>query len=103
MSLSNAEKKSLRAIGHTLNPIVIIAQNGLSENIRLELERALKEHELIKVKLAIPDREAKKALTDEICADFKAECVQSIGHVVLLYRAARKPDPKLSNIARNKK
>ena len=63
MSLSNAEKKSLRAIGHSLNPIVIIAQNGLSENIRLEIERALKEHELIKVKLAIPDREAKKALT----------------------------------------
>ena len=103
MSLSNAEKKSLRAIGHTLNPIVIIAQNGLSENIRMELERALKEHELIKVKLAIPDRDAKKALTEEICADFSAECVQSIGHVVLLYRAARKPDPKLSNIARNKK
>ena len=102
MPLSNADKKRYRQIGHNLNPIITIAEKGLSDNIRQELERALKEHELIKIKL-VCDREEKAQLNETICADFKAECVQSIGHVLLLYRAAKKPDPKLSNILRELK
>ncbi len=102
VSLSNSEKKNFRAIGHNLSPVVIIAQNGLTENIRLEIERALNDHELIKLKLLVPDRDAKKALTKKICTDFSAECVQSIGHVILIYRAAKKPDPRLSNIKQYK-
>lgn len=100
MSLTNAEKKRFRAIGHNLKPVVIIAQKGLTENIGLEINRALDSHELIKLKLQIPDREAKQQLTEEICKKFKAEAVQSIGHVLLLYRAAKRPDPKLSNLLR---
>ncbi|GAB5499253.1 MAG: ribosome assembly RNA-binding protein YhbY [Pseudohongiellaceae bacterium] len=101
MPLSNADKKRYRQIGHSLNPVVTIAQKGLSETIREELERALAEHELIKVKI-VADRDEKKVLAAQICADFNAECVQSIGHVILLFRAARKPDPKLSNLVRHK-
>jgi len=101
MNLSNADKKKFRSIGHSLKPVVIIAQNGLTENIQTEIERALKEHELIKVKLAVPDRDAKKALSEKICRDFNAECIQSVGHIILLYRAAKKPNPKLSNLKRS--
>lgn len=98
MTLSNMLKKQYRAIGHNLHPIVTIAQKGLSENIRLELERALRDHELIKIKLAAADREAKKELVEAICKEFHAECVQSIGHTALLYRKAKKHDGRLSNI-----
>lgn len=101
MPISNADKKRFRQIGHSLNPVVTIAQKGLSDSIREELDRALNDHELIKVKL-VADREEKQALTEHICADFNAECVQSIGHVILLYRAARKPDTRLSNLLRNR-
>ena len=101
MPTSNADKKRFRQIGHGLNPVVTIAQKGLSANIREELDRALNDHELIKVKL-VAGREDKQALTEQICADFNAECIQSIGHVILLYRAARQPDPKLSNLLRNR-
>ena len=48
--LSSKEKKRLRAIGHTLNPIVTIAGNGFSDGVKAEIERALKDHELIKLK-----------------------------------------------------
>ncbi len=102
MPLSNADKKRFRKIGHSLNPIITIAEKGLSENIRLEIDRALNDHELIKVKL-VCNRDEKKGLADTICTDFKAECVQSIGHILLLYRAAKKPDPKLSNLLRHAK
>lgn len=100
MSLSNADKKSFRAIGHNLKPIVIIAQNGLTENVNQELNRALTDHELIKVKIQVGDREVKQELISEMCNQLDAECVQTIGHVALLYRAAKKPNPKLTNVKR---
>ena len=100
MELSNADKKRFRKIGHSLNPIVTIAQKGMTDNIRLEIERALSDHELIKIKLLAADREEKKALTTIICDECNAECIQSIGHIILLFRAAKKPDERLSNLTR---
>lgn len=100
MPISNADKKRYRAIGHNLKPVVTIAQKGVTDNIRVELDRALTEHELIKIKLVTADRDEKNALSEAICSEFNAECVQSIGHVLLLYRAAKNPDKRLSNISR---
>jgi RNA-binding protein len=100
MTLSNADKKTFRAIGHQLKPVITVAEKGLTENIQLELERALNDHELIKLKLIAGDKAERTALVDEICALSKGVAVQTIGHVLLLYRAARKPDPKLSNLLR---
>jgi RNA-binding protein len=71
MTLNNADKKRFRAIG-----------------------------QLIKLKLITGDKAEKAALIDEICALSKGAVVQTIGHVVLLYRAAKKQDPKLSNLVR---
>ena len=100
MTLSNADKKRFRSIGHNLSPVVIIAQKGLTENIRTEIERALNQHELIKIKLITSTREEKKTVTKSICDEFTAECIQSVGHMILVYRAAKRPDPKLSNVSR---
>ena len=100
MTNSNADKKHLRRLGHNLKPVMTIAGKGLTENVGTELERALGDHELIKVKLSVGDRDAKKAMTDEICQKYDALLVQSIGHVVLLYRKAKTPNPKLSNLLR---
>jgi len=100
MTLNNADKKRFRAIGHQLKPVITVAEKGLSENIQLELERALNDHELIKLKLVAGDKAAKAALIEEICALSKCAVVQTIGHVLLIYRAAKKQDPKLSNVIR---
>lgn len=48
-SLSIQERKRLRQIGHALNPVVMLGDKGLTENVIEELERALNDHELIKV------------------------------------------------------
>jgi RNA-binding protein len=50
--------------------------------------------------LAVGDRDAKKAVIEEVCNTYKATVVQSIGHVVLIFRKAKKPNPKLSNLLR---
>lgn len=98
--LSNEEKKRYRAIGHKLNPIITIGGKGITESLLAEFDRALEDHELIKVKLAILDREERQQAIDAICQQTGAEAVQSIGKTALLFRAAKKPKPRLSNLIR---
>lgn len=100
MSLSQAQKKAFRSIGHHLNPVVTVSENGVSENLLAELNRALNDHELIKVKLALPERDDRATMLDELIADSRAEVVQTIGKMALLYRRNPKANPKLSNVTR---
>ena len=100
MSLSQAQKKAFRSIGHHLNPVVTVAENGLSDGVMAELERALADHELIKIKLAVNDRELRRQAASQLASDSRAEVVQVIGKVALLYRHNPKANPKLSNLTR---
>ena len=95
---ANWDVKQLRAIAHKLKPVVMVAGNGLSENVLAELDRALNDHELIKIKLAVGSRDARKAIAEEICKQTRAEMIQSIGNVIVILRRSEKPDPKLSNL-----
>ena len=94
-------KKKLRAIGHELKPVVTVAGNGLSENVLSELNRALDDHELIKIKI-VGDREERAEVIEELATLEATEVVQKIGGVALLYRPSREPKPGLSNILRSK-
>ena len=100
MSLSQAQKKAFRSIGHHLDPVVTVSENGASEGVLAELDRALSDHELVKVKLALPDRDDRAAMLDELVAASGAELVQKIGKMALLYRHNPRVNPKLSNITR---
>lgn len=100
MTLSNEDKKHLRRLGHNLNPVVTVAGNGLSESVLAEIDRALNDHELIKVKLAVGGKEAKQQVIAEITEKLHAVAVQSIGHIVLLLRRSEKPNAHLSNLLR---
>src|SRR5690554_1015504 len=96
MPLSPDRKKQYRTLGHNLNPVVTVAGNGLSDAVLEELNRALDDHELIKVKLMIVDRELRKQVIAEMAKKAKAEIVQEIGKVALVFREAKKPNLKLS-------
>ncbi|QJQ95412.1 MULTISPECIES: ribosome assembly RNA-binding protein YhbY [Halomonadaceae] len=100
MSLSQAQKKAFRSIGHHLNPVVTVSENGISEGVIAELERALNDHELVKIKLAIAERDERSAMLEELIAQSGAERIQTIGKMALLYRRNPKANPKLSNVTR---
>lgn len=100
MPISTERKKQFRTIGHKLNPIVTIAGNGLSDGVLTELNRALDDHELIKVKLALAEREERKELVAELAQLPNVELIQEIGKVVILYRHNKRANPKLSNLHR---
>lgn len=94
------DTRQLRAIGHRLHPVVTVAGAGLSAAVLAELERALSDHELIKVKIAVGDRERRDALLNDIVAGCGAELVQRIGNTALLLRRSAEPDPRKSNLLR---
>src|SRR5690625_1117568 len=100
MPLSTERKKQLRTIGHKLNPIVTIADRGLTDSVLAELNRAVDDHELIKVNLALTERESRHEAVALLQDMRGVEVVQKVGKAVLLYRANKKPNPKLSTLLR---
>lgn len=98
--LSLQESKLLRQIGHSLNPVVMLGTHGLSESVIDETKRALDDHELIKVKIAGEDREARAKMIEELAHITGSVAVQKIGKIVLLYKKAKEQNQKLSNLVR---
>ena len=92
--------RQLRAIGHKLKPVVTISQAGLTDGVSLELDRALRDHELIKVKIPSKSSGSRKEIIDEICKASSAKIVQELGNILLLIRRTKKPNPRLSNLIR---
>jgi RNA-binding protein len=86
MKLSEAQKKYLRGLGHKLNPVVMIAESGLSETVLAEFESAISYHELIKVSVRVGDRDARSEIIASLCAGESTDLVQRIGNMALLYR-----------------
>jgi putative YhbY family RNA-binding protein len=85
-SLSPAERKALKARAHAIEPVVWIGDDGVSDAVVSEIDRALAAHELIKARAAGLARGAREAALVEICARCAAQPVQHIGKVLVLYR-----------------
>jgi RNA-binding protein len=88
--LSSKQISHLRALGHNLNPVVMIGNNGLSESVLKEIDNSLKAHELIKVQVQA-DKESRVAILQEICEKTGSVAVHHIGKQLLVYRQADKP------------
>lgn len=95
--LSNKQIKFLKAQAHALKPVVRVGQHGLTEAVIRELEIALDHHELVKVKVAADDREAREVLWSSLSGKTHAQIVQRIGGIVVLFRQnTKKPVIDLS-------
>jgi RNA-binding protein len=94
-ALSPLERKALKARAHHLNPVVLIGDAGLTPAVMREIDAALKSHELIKVRMAGDDRDARTAAYESICAELACAPVQHIGKQLVLYRP-KPADPTAS-------
>ncbi|MDD1636657.1 MAG: ribosome assembly RNA-binding protein YhbY [Methylococcaceae bacterium] len=83
--MNSADKKKLRAEAHTLKPVVMIGQSGLTAAVLAEIELALDSHELIKVKIRA-ERDERKLMSEKICNDTGAVLIQTIGQIAVIYR-----------------
>jgi len=86
MTLSEKQKKHLRRLAHPMSPIVMLGNAGLTANVVKELERALADHELVKVSARVGERGARDTALDDLARQTSSEIVQRIGNVGLFYR-----------------
>ena len=91
--------KKLISIGHNLSPVLRITKQELSTNVMRELNRALDDHELVKVKI-VGEKEVRNDLFLKMKDLPETEVIQKIGGVMLLYRPSKETNRKLSNILR---
>ena len=104
LQLSSDERRELRARAHNLNPVVSIAENGLTEGVLKEIDINLNAHGLIKIRVYGDSRENRTTYLEQICAELGAAPVQHIGKLLVVYRptpagtttvnAAQSPKPR---------
>ena len=85
--LTERQRRHLRGLAHALKPVIRIGGAGLTQGVIGETDRALHDHELIKVKAATAgDRDARDAAFGDLAARTRSALVQRIGNVAVLYR-----------------
>lgn len=98
MTLTGKQKNYLRGIAHNKNPIVTIGGKGLTDAVMNEIELALDQHELVKIKLPSNSKAEKVSLLAKITGKSDSEPVQLIGRVGVIYRAGDEPKITLPSI-----
>ncbi len=91
MPLKTRHIRQLRSLAHHCKPVVIIGGAGLSGAVLTEIDLALAQHELIKVRVNAADRAQREAFITTITQQTSAEVIQRIGHIAVFYRRAKKP------------
>jgi RNA-binding protein len=94
MAISQKQLRYLRGKAHALKPVIQLGQKGLTGNVVAETLQALRDHELIKVRVRAADRAEREARLAELVRRCECVLVSRIGHVAVLYRAAA-PVPRL--------
>ena len=100
IELTPVQRQYLKGLAHSLNPVVMIGNNGLTESVIREIAISLDAHELINVRVLGDDRDARVAMYEQICNDLSAAPVQHIGKLLVLYRPS---DKKLIDLPKSKK
>jgi len=94
MNLNKKQIQHVKGLAHSLKPVVLIGNNGLTEAVVAEIDYALNHHELIKVKINTEDRETKALIVEAICRETNATKIQVIGKTLVIYRQS--PEKKIN-------
>lgn len=95
MAVTDKQKRYLKGLAHSLKPVVMVGNSGLTDAVLAEIDSALEHHELIKVRVSGQERADRKAMLDHIAEKSGADLVQVIGHIGVFYRASNKPTIQL--------
>lgn len=98
--IDNDTLKLLKGIGHQLKPVVMVGGNGITQNIIEEIERALTDHELIKIKLPAGSKAERQEFAKSLTSSTNSQLIQSVGRMALLFRKNPEANPRLSNLVR---
>jgi RNA-binding protein len=94
MQLTEKQRRHLKGRAHSLKPVILMGNAGLTAAVIAEADRALTDHELIKVRLPGQDRDERNVALAQLAERTGSAMVTRIGHVAVLYR----PHPALPRI-----
>jgi len=86
LELTSRERSDLRSAAHPLKPVVLIGDNGLTDAVLKEIDRALTSHGLIKVRAGGSDRDEREAMLATICDTLSCAAVHHLGKILILFR-----------------
>jgi len=90
--LTPAERQVLKGLAHRLDPVVLIGAGGLTPGVLAEVDRALRAHDLVKIRVMGEARGDRERMLEAICAATEASPVQHIGKVLVVYREGAKDE-----------
>ncbi len=88
--LTQNQVLKLRRSAHSLKPVVTVGNQGVTDNVLAEIDRALYDHQLVKIKLTHEDREERKSQAERILKSQKAELINRIGKTIVIFRISKK-------------
>ncbi|WP_051919407.1 ribosome assembly RNA-binding protein YhbY [Basilea psittacipulmonis] len=94
LEIDSKKRSELKATAHSLKPVVLIGDAGLTPSVLKEVDTNLTAHGLIKVRVAGDEREARIEILNEICESLSAAKVALLGKILILYRP--KPEKQTS-------
>ena len=97
IQLTPAQRKDHRAEAHHLNAVVMIGSDGLTDNVKKEIDAALTAHGLIKVRVQSDDRPDREALFRMLADDLDAAPIQHIGKLLVFWRPVAEKEKKVSD------
>jgi RNA-binding protein len=86
MSLTGKQRRYLRGLGHSLQPVVQLGKDGVTDGVTAAVDRALEDHELIKIRIGQNALVERTSVADELAGETGSEVAQILGNTVLLYR-----------------
>lgn len=85
--MNGKDRRYLRGLAHALNPVVIVGQRGLTDAVVRQVDGALTDHELIKVRLGGECPVDRDEAAERLAERTGAEVAGHIGRVLILFRA----------------
>ncbi len=87
--MTSKERAAWRAKANSLEPIIQIGKEGISDNLISQIDDTLDARELIKIRVHLETSpKTPKELASELAGALEADVIQVIGGVIVLYREA---------------
>ena len=94
IQLTPAQRKDHRAEAHHLNAVVMIGSDGLTDNVKKEIDAALTAHGLIKVRVQSDDRVGRENMFRLLAEELDAAPIQHIGKLLVFWRPVPEKEKK---------
>jgi len=90
--MTSKQRAQLKSMAMTMDAILNIGKESLTEEFITATEEALEARELIKINVLKNCDDDLRAIAEAIADHTDSEVVQVIGRKIVLYRQARKPE-----------